>query len=475
MSTPVGGDPQLADALRQIGEPAIEPLTAAFHSNDIGQRRRAADLLSQFDGPTVGGVMIEALGDKDPFVARAARMWLSRQAKTDSGKRASGSRRLAPDSDRRRETLAMLIAASRHKDAAVRRAAVDCLQGWDGPEAVGALLAACLDADADVSRVACFIIAGGNFNGQTDPARNLARMVLASEAGRQAVAKGGLSNIPADDLTVLLVQAMQPGTTCRREASQTLGRLRTPQATAALIAALPDAVKVVSDNARAGLFNRLTAEDIPAIEPARTSPHAHARANAVTLLRHIGGEPIIQPILQTLATETDAHIRRTAGEAVFHMDDPRLAWPLFDWTVERGRTEPGVPGEKPRGRYTEFYRIPVSLRTAVIADPAPFIKLLETETNDDRRALATELLRLPEQPEATEALRKRIEAGDIVVLQHAHEVFTNEELLAYEDTLVRGMNGRLAIRFEHSENPRVREAAAKNMPLVRVIYIPVFR
>jgi HEAT repeat protein len=483
IGTRVDNGPHLGEALQGIGKPAIEPLISLMLKEKGGVRERAAEILAEFDDPAVGGVMIAAMSSEDPWLQRAGRRWIhgmSRkyekiQKKKQRLPRGIPPARLEADSKQQRDTLLVLLAAMRQDDAEVRRVAVNVLRNWNGPQALGALLEACLDRDEVVRQAACTGIANTPVPMKHQHGRELARDIQASQAGRRAMAAGGLHLLTTEDLTILLIQVLMSEKPCRSEAAAALGRLNTPTSTAALIAILPDASKDVSTAAYQALWRRVKAKDIASLKPAWTSPYAHARCHAVKLMRRIGGKEVVDPMLSLLERETDRNVRYIAGLVLFKVDDPRLVWPLFDWTVEFGHDTRRAKEPEPYSRDYKTFELAPKLCAAVTADPAPFIELLDKEKDNNRRILLAELLSQAKHPSAKEALRRHIAKGDIAVLQHSYEIFTDQELYEYEDVLISAMNGWMSFRFAVCDHDRIAKAARKQLPSGYVVLqIPIY-
>jgi HEAT repeat protein len=268
-------------------------------SKDASTRLKAVEKLADDVSPKVAEALIEAFGDPDDSVRKAA-------AK-------------AIGATRDELYLQPLGRALRHRNEFVREAAADTLRQLHCAAAAPALVPLLADACAPVRWQAARALETLGW----DPASG-------AEAARFDVARGKIEDASAHGVEAVeaLASVLQSGAYHqRREAVAALSNIPDARVVKALLVALKDADDQVRSAAAESLCKIADPSSTDALILALNDAHKHVRAVAAEGLGHFGGPKAVEPLLRKLA-DKQWEVREAVCVALGRTRDARAFDPL---------------------------------------------------------------------------------------------------------------------------------------------------
>ena len=245
-----------AEALANIGKPAVDPLMVALNNKDKDVRRGAVEALRKIKDPRAIEPLIAVLKDEDKYVRFEAAVALSDikdprsvdpliAALRDKDLRRQATSALGEAEDPR--AVEPLIAVLKDEDNYVRRGAEYALGRIKDPRAVEPLAAALKDQDKDVRLMAAVALSEMKDPRAVEP---LIAVIYSNDMFGQETVVKALGNIGKPAVEPLIAALNNKDKDVRRWAAEALGDAEDPQAVEPLIAVLGEDLDVMVASVR---------------------------------------------------------------------------------------------------------------------------------------------------------------------------------------------------------------------------------
>ncbi len=355
--------------LRDIGEPAVEPLIAALKLGDEHCCCLAALALGGIGDTRAILPLARALGDEREVVRRCAGHGLVEfgEAVIEPlvdvlGGGSAQARACAAWTIGRMVNQRVLDSLREDEKGNWRDCAARVLSEESKKKAIGALAAALQDKDADVRRCAAGALGQIMDVGAAEP---LIGCLRDKDEAVRAAAAFALANTGGDGIVVPLIEALgDESSRVRYAAAEALGDNHAEVAVGPLITALRDTDDDVRDRARWSLacigepailplfdvlrdekdekvrftcertLERMGKEVVPHLKEALQDREEKLRASAARTMGWIGGEEVFEPLVRALKDESGP-VREAAAWAFENKPDARAMGPLLEMLDDR--------------------------------------------------------------------------------------------------------------------------------------------